>query len=529
MTKRAAKGGATNRFTNQIHGARVREPSQIRDLLERGWVDDSLWLLRTIHEMAHVILHFTPVAEALALTELALDRELYEGMRAESDLQLVQAGRNSLSLAYDLLTPWSEAVAFITEWDLDLTFQRPTDTHMWMAHLAGPEAYDELLWQARLSAIGVGKKLNTLVSSCYAMGGHLLGHLLSRVLMLPGDQRSDYVLAEIKRCIFCNSDLAHAILDVADSVKSSPALERTREHMLDALAGGADCLYQELLEGPGSQSSKGAEAGYNELLVRMKPLIDEMEQPVILRRELPSDLGFLIDLSRLIAHASYSMRAFVGLGSAPVALAARGPLVVCSSQGVEVYSFDNETGFAGADDGTIERGFCALCGPETYGIRVSSDTRGILHAVGDDEHVVAAFKRARIPVDVIEAGQEAAAELAGAISLSALPAGGVSPNRQLAGELIRILIEHVTGDSIDLDSLSRSGVATALDNDGELLAALARLSNEASSVWTTSGRAALPLGPTVSDDQLSDLNTRLQRSTALPLGARTRSSAVVLW
>ena len=60
--------GFTHRVTNQIRGAPVK-PAEARHLLERGWISDQEWLLRELHEFAHVNLNFTPVGEAPVLAD----------------------------------------------------------------------------------------------------------------------------------------------------------------------------------------------------------------------------------------------------------------------------------------------------------------------------------------------------------------------------------------------------------------------------------------------------------------------------
>jgi hypothetical protein len=520
--------GFTHRVTNQVHGADVRGREQIDQLLGRGWVDDPLWLLRTVHEVAHVDANLTPLGEALVQAELALDNALYESMSGDDGhQQLVRGGRDSLSLANELLSPWFEAVALITEWDLDLSVPRPPNAHRWIGRLIGTNTYDEHLWHARFSDLGVGRKAITLVSSCYG-GGHLLGHLLSRVLGLLGDRRANDVLAEIVRSVLSNIELAHAILDLAENVGSSAAVESARERLIEKVAGAVEGLCDELLSGRRAEFSADLEEGLDALLQRMQPLRNELQRPVVLPRW-PTDTAFFVDMPRAIAHGSYALRALVGLGTARVQLAARAEQVVCRTEGEEVYSFENKTGLENGGAGTIEVSFCALCGPDTRGIRVLSDTDHVLHAFGNDDHIVTAFKRGRVATERLEGGQAAAALLASAAGANPVPPTGPAPGRQLAASLVQYVIDQATGAAINLESLSKFGVATALDHDRDRVETLARLSNESSSLRTESGRAALPNGPTVSDAEISDLSTRLKGATGIALAARTESRAVVLW
>jgi hypothetical protein len=519
--------GFTHRITNQIRGADI-SPAQARRFLEQGWVDDELWLLRTLHEFAHAHLNSSPVAEALALAELSLDRQLYDALSANTDPSHISAGRDSLTLAYDMLSPCSEAIALITEWDLDLTVDLPTAPHRWMAQLVGSDTWDERLWRARLSPLGIAKKKNTLVSSCYE-SGHLLGLLLSRALRIPGDLHSREVLAMIMRCVFCNIDLAHAILDLAESATSALAVERARADLLNVLAEAANLLCEELLDGLSAEYSERLETGTEELLQRMQPLAREFEAPAGPAPRQMDGQG-LRDMARAIARFSYSVRHLIGLGSIPVDLVAHGSRISCVVEGVDLYSFDNKVGFDGAGRGTIERSFCATCGPEAMGLRVSSDTHGILHAHSDDDHIVRAFRRARLPTATVEEAQAAAALLMeAATNAGPISPPGPTPSRQVAARFIGLIMQSATGVSIDLQGLSPYGVAKALGWDPGLLTALARLSNEYSSTWTPSGLAQLPGGPTVTDDQLGDLNARLHAATGLALAAPTASAGVLLW
>lgn len=518
--------GFTHRVTNQIRGAPV-EPAEARQLVRQGWIHDQLWLLRTLHEFAHVNLNFTPVGEALVLAELSLDRSLYDCLTTACDPALLVAERDSLSLAYDLLNPWSEAVALITEWDLDLTVDRPTLSHRWMASLVGTESYDERLWQARLSPLGVGKKANTLVSSCFR-GGHLLGQLVSRILVVLGDWRIDDVLSEIERCVFCNVDLAGAILDLTAGERSAANVSSRRDNLTTAIAGAIDRLCQELLHGPSVDYSSRLRAGSPGLIRRMRQLAAEFTAEFTFTPTLEH-----VDVqgaARAIASGSFSLRPIVGLGTAPVDLVGGATRISCVAEGEEIYSFDNEVDFTGPGRGTIERSFCVYCGPDTVGIRVLSDARKILHTSGDDDHIATAFRRTRIATEIVEAAQSAADDLT--TGLEAKPEdhpAGPASRRRLAAEFVKTVIEETTGASFNLQSLSSCGVGEALDRNMDLVTTLARLSNETSATWTPSGRAVLPGGPTVSDSELVDLDSRLRTATGLPLVARTQPTAVLVW
>lgn len=516
--------GFTHRVTNQIQGVDV-EPEHARQLLERGWVPEESWLLRTLHEFAHVGANFSVVGEALLLAELSMDRSLYDRLSTREGLLFLAASRDSLSLAHDLLNPWSEAIALTTEFDADLSVDRPVEAHEWMAQLTGSNTYDGQLWQARLSPVGVVKKTNTLVSSSYGQG-HLLGHLVSRVLLAIADRQCDYLVAMIRRCVFADIDLAHAILDLAADTGSASAIDSARLRLVEAFSGAVARLHEELLHGPDEDYSARLTDGREAFLSRVQPLFDDFQTPVALPKRLddPEDLR---EVGRLITYASFALRPLVRLGTASIEVTARGRKVSCIANGEEIYSFDNETGFEGTDQGKLERSFCAECGPGTSGIRIS-DTRRILHTSGDDDHIIRAFRRSRLPVNITEAAQSSAAILVSAGRNRAYepdPAGG----RQVAADAVKFLIEGVTGASMNLQSLSTCGVADALGWDQDRLMLLARLSNEYSSVWTPGGRVALPGGPTATDDELRDLAERLQITTGLSFALSAGSTVLLLW
>jgi hypothetical protein len=514
--------GFTHRVTNQIHGPDIAS-AQARQFLEQGWVDDDGWLLRTIHEFAHVYLNFTAVAQSLVLAELSLDRQMYEAMAGHADLSLVRASRDSLSLAYDLLSPWSEAVALITEWDLDLTVGKPSVPLTWMSGLVGPDRCDGLLWRARLSPDGIVKKKTTLVSSSHGRGGHLLGHLLSRAFVVPGNLPSDEVLVRIMWCIFCNIDLAHAILDLAENPDSVAA---AKEAAVETILAAVSQCYEEVVHGPSATYSARLEAGADDLSRRMQPLIDEFSKPLRPVRS-PADLD-LRDMGHPVAHFGVALWGLVGLGTVPVGLVSRGTTVSCMAEDEEIYSFDNKVRFEGSDRGTIDRVFCASCGPGCLGLRVSSATGKVLHSSTNDPHIAAAFRRALMPARLTEAAHSAANLLAAASTES--PANGPDPllGRKAAAETVGVVLEQATGASIDLRSLDPCGVSTALKNK-TLVGELARLSNEYSSTRTPGGRKALPDGPAASDDKLGELDARLLAATGLRLVALTNSTGVLLW
>jgi len=516
--------GFTHRVTNQIHGIDV-EPEHARQLLEHGWAPDQPWLLRTLHEFAHVGVNFSAVGEALLLAELSMDRSYYDSLSTPEDPLLLAASRDSLSLAYDLLSPWSEAIALTTEFDADLTVERPVQAHEWMAQLVGSKTYDGYLWQARLSSLGIAKKANTLVSSCYERG-HLLGHLVSRALLSMVGRQCDYLLAMIQRCVFADIDLAHTILDLAANTGSASAIDTERLRLAEAFSAAIERLCEELLNGPGEEYSARLRDGLEGLLERMQPFVDEFETPVTLPNYLegPGDLG---SLGRFIAYTNFALRPLVALGSAPIELTARGQKVSCIANGEEIYSFDNETGFEGTDQGTLERSFCAECGPGTTGIRIS-DTHGILHTYGDDAHIIQAFRRSRIPVKITEAAQSATAVLVSA-GRDRADEPDATGGRQVAAVVVKSLVERVTGASMNLQSLSTCGVADALGWDEDLLMVLARLSNEYNSLWTPDGRTVLPGGPAASGDQLRDLADRLKSATGLSFTVSAGSTALLLW
>jgi hypothetical protein len=334
--------GFTHWVTNQIHGVDV-EPEHARQLLERGWVPEESWLLRTLHEFAHVGANFSAVGEALLLAELSMDRSQYASLSTREDPLLLAASRDSLSLAHDLLSPWSEAIALTTEFDVDLSVDRPVEAHQWMAQLTGSKTYDRYLWQARLSSVGVAKKANTLVSSSYERG-HLLGHLVSRVLLAIADRQCDYLVAMIRRCVFADIDLAHAILDLATNTGSASAIDSARRRLAEAFSGAIARLHEELLDGPGEEYSARLSDGLEGFLSRVQPLFDEFQTPVALpnRLDRPEDLR---ELGRLITYTSFALRPLVRLGTAPIEVTARGRKVSCIASGEEIYSFDNETGF----------------------------------------------------------------------------------------------------------------------------------------------------------------------------------------
>lgn len=516
--------GFTHRVTNQIHGPDI-EPAQARQFLEQGWVDDDGWLLRTVHEFAHVHLNFSAVAQALVLAELSLDRQMYGAMAGHADLSLVGAGRDLLSLAYDLLSPWSEAVAFITEWDLDLTVGKPSVPLTWMSGLVGPDRCDGLLWRARLSPDGIVKQKTTLVSSSYGRGGHLLGHLLSRALVVPGDLHSDEVLVRIMWCIFCNIDLAHAILDLAENPDSIAAV---KEAMVEAVLAAVSQCYEEAVHGPSAGYSARLEAGADDLSRRMQPLIDEFSKPLRPVRS-PADLD-LRDMGHPVAHFGVALWGLVGLGTVQVDLVSRGTTVSCMAEDKdeEIYSFDNKVDFEGSGRGTVDRVFCASCGPGCLGLRVSSATGKVLHTSTNDPHIAAAFRRALMPARLTEAAHSAASLLAAASTES--PANEPDPllGRKAAAETVGVVLDQATGASIDLGSLDPCGVSTAL-KDKTLVGELARLSNEYSSTRTPGGRKALPDGPAASNDKLGELDARLLAATGLRLAALTNSIGVLLW
>lgn len=524
--------GFTHRVTNQIRGTPV-EPAEARDLVERGWVSDPLWLLRTLHEFAHVSLNFAPVGVALTLAELALDRSLYDSLLkgdrelTGGDADILFANRDSLSLAYDLLEPWSEAIALTAEWDLDLTADRPIESNEWMAALVGRETYDQRLWQARLSSVGVDKKTNTLVSS-YLRGGHLLGELLSRIPMTLGNWRIEDIYRQIYRAIFVNVDLAHAILDLADGDQSAIAANSRRENLAQALTAAVELLIAELSDGPSDKYSARLKAGADGLNQRMQPLAAEFTKPFKFKPTLEN-----LDLrgaERAIANMSYSLRSLVGLGTAPVDFKVTGTRVACVADGAEIYSFDTtEVNLKGSRHGTIERSFCAYCGSGAKGIRVLSDEGMILHTFSDDDHIVTAFRRARIRSEAIESGQSFADLITGAMGADADRAAAAAARRRVAAEFVKAVVEKIAGVSFDLHSLRSCGVGEALGRNLDLVKVLARLSNETSATWTPSGRAALPDGPTVTDAQLTNLKIRLREATGLPLVARTQPIKVVVW
>jgi hypothetical protein len=523
--------GFTHRVTNQIRGTPV-ESAEARQLVERGWVSDPLWLLRTLHEFAHVSLNFAPVGEALTLAELALDRSLYDsllkgdGELTGGDADILVANRDSLSLVYDLLEPWSEAVALTTEWDLDLTVDRPIESNEWMAALVGHETYDQRLWQARLSPLGVGKKTNTLVSS-YLRSGHLLGELLSRIPMTLGNWRIEDIYGEIYRAIFVNVDLAHAILDLAEGDQSAIAANSRRENVIKAVAAAVEVLITELSDGPFDEYSARLTAGGDGLVQRMQQLASKFTKPFKFKPTLEN-----LDLrgaERAIANMSYSLRSLVGLGVAPVDFKINGTRVSCVADGAEIYSFDTKVNLKGSRHGTIERSFCAHCGPGTKGIRVLSDKGTILHTFSDDPHIETAFRRARIASEAIESGQSFADLITGAMGANADRAADAASSRRVAAEFVQAVVEEIAGASFNLDSLRSCGVGEALDRNLDRVKVLARLSNETSATWTRSGRAALPGGPTVTDAQQTELNTSLRKATGLPLVTRTHPIKVVVW
>jgi hypothetical protein len=471
-------------------------------------------------------MNFSAVGEALLLAELSMDRAHYDSIVTREDPLLLAAARDSLSLAHDLLRPWWEAIALTTEFDVDLSVDRPVEAHEWMAQLVGPKTYDGYLWQARLSPLGIAKKATTLASSCYARG-HLLGHLMSRALLAMAGRQCDYLLGMIRRCVFANLDLAHAILDLAANSGSASAITSVRLRLVEAFSGAAELLCDELLSKPGEEYSARMQDGLKGLLERMRPFVDEFETPVPLQRGLYSAED-LRELGRLITYTSFALRPLVRLGTAPIEVTARDGKVSCLAEGEEIYSFGNETGFVGTGQGTLERSFCAVCGPGTTGIRIFDSRRRILHTFSDDEHLIRAFRRSQAPVELTEAAQSAAAMLVFAGRDQADepdPTGG----RQVAAEAVRVLVNNATGASMNLESLSTAGVADALGWDQDLLIALARLSNEYNSLWTPSGRGALPGGPTTSDDQLRDFADRLKSATGLNFAVSAGSTALLLW
>jgi hypothetical protein len=516
--------GFTHRVTNQIHGASARGPKQIKQLLDCGWIDDPLWLLRTVHEIAHVNLNFTPVAEALVLTELSLDRAIYQSMSSHDVPTHLFEIRDSVSLAYDLLDPWVEAVALSIEWDLDHSSSQLAVTHEWMGKLIGLEEYDAYLWRARVCPLGVGKKANTFASSCYRTG-HLLGHLLARSLMLPGDRLLEEVVADIVRCIFFDVELAHAILDLAEGPRSHTAVDGRRSRLVESVGAAVD----RLLSQQDAEATLPLQPGQQELQQRMQPLLEELERPVQLWPHLPRSNDDIGDAGEACARACFAMRTLIGLGTAPVQLAVDEKRVICSADGVEVYAFRSETEFDGVSSGTIEVTFCALCGSEARGVRVSSDTHGVLHCSANDDHMLTAFRRAGLPTQILENALSAAELLAGAMRAGGVSSQGQAKGKELAAWLAGTVIENATGAEINVESMRDCGVGAALDRNPARLETLALLSIASSALLTSHGRAALQTRPAVGGEQFADLSQRLARTTGLPLAAKTRSRIVALW
>ena len=313
--------GFTHWVTNQIHGVDI-ESEHARQLLERGWVPEEPWLLRTLHEFAHVGVNFSAVGEALLLAELSMDRSHYDSLSTREDSLLLAASRDSLSFAHDLLSPWSEAIALTTEFDVDLSVDRPVEAHEWMARLIGSTAYDGYLWQARLSPVGVVKKANTLVSSSYERG-HLLGYLASRALLAIVGRQCAYLVAMIRYCVFADIALAHAILDLAADSGSASAIDSAQLRLLEAFSGAVARLHDELLNGAGDDYSARLSDGREGFLRRVQPLFEEFQTPVALPNRLNNHED-LRELGRLITYASFALRPLVLLGTAPIEVAARG-------------------------------------------------------------------------------------------------------------------------------------------------------------------------------------------------------------
>jgi hypothetical protein len=140
-----------------------------------------------------------------------------------------------------------------------------------------------------------------------------------------------------------------------------------------------------------------------------------------------------------------------------------------------------------------------------------------------------ASSRARIPTRVIEAAQSAADMLTEAGAANKDRPANPASRRQKAADAVKIVVECIADVSFNLESVRSRGVGEALDRNLKLVKVLARLSNETSATWTPSGRAILPDGPAVTDDQLIDLDTRLRELTGLPLAVRSQPLPVVAW
>lgn len=277
-----------------------------------------------------------------------------------------------------------------------------------MAKLVGRETYDERLWRARLSPPGVDKKTNTLVSS-YLWSGHLLGQLLSRILMILGDWRIDDIRFEIQRTIFANVDLAHAILDLTEGDQSAIAANSRRESLIRAFRDAVDQLTAELSHGPSVEYSARLKTGKDGLIQRMQPLAAEFAKPFKFTPNLEN-----IDLragGQAIANQAYSLRPVASLGTAPVDLIDAATQVSCVADGN-----------------------------------------------GDDDHIAIAFRRARIPNEIIESAQSAADILTGAPEANADRPTGPASRRRIAADVVKIIVELIADVSFNLESLEPCGV-----------------------------------------------------------------------
>jgi hypothetical protein len=520
--------GFTHRVSNQVRNAPLVEPEEVAELLKVGRLDDPRWQLRILHEAAHVELNYTPVGQALGITELSLDSLFYEQAASLVVDPTLLAARQMLDLVYDMLDPWCEAVALSTEWDLDSTAEHWTHPHGWMVELEGHEGYDDRLWRARLSPLGIARKGNTLVSSCYRQG-HLLGHLLSRAAAGYSGLRADEIVGAIVRCVFCNFDLADAILDLV-GLGGSPASGGGDFLKAVRVFGDAiDVLVAELTDGPSQQCLIRLSSSTDAFLARTQPTIMSFLHPISPPQSVPNDSGFLRRVGRDIAHGCWSQRGFVRLGYASVDLTTRNGQIMCSIEGQDVFALPISLRFTGPDRGVIEFGICAECGASQRCVRVSSEENGLLFASDDDPHLAGTFSHQQLG-DLVERAQKAADLLTrmeeGDPGKSELEEVG----SEVAAWAVKDVIIRLTGFTLDLPGLSETGVAEAIDNDITTLQTLALLSNEFTACRTDSGRTVVEesMPRRVTENRL-DLDRRLASATGMPLDVKSRGGCMQMW
>lgn len=506
--------GFTHRLTNQTKIATVSEPAQVRALLDSGWLDDPLWVLRFLHEAAHAEANETPVGWAIGAAEAALASQLFDLLENKSSADDVFDRFVSLRLVSDLLGPWFEAIALLSEWDIDLAGAPHSTPHRWLAEMVGDStASGDLVWRSRLSASGLAKREVMMWLRGSDRGGHITGLLLARSLQVLADGDRSRVIPLVMGDLMCDLAVAGAILDLTVAGTTVDAVG-TRSRLIEAVAGAMQRVADAARGDLDTRYPEETERGIDAFSARATSIRDGLVDgaPTAPPRGLDLDLP---GMSKYVALQAFALRRIFLVASADVDLVVRGRSMCCVIGEDELLEWPGITPDVDRR-GRIEFYFCKECGPTRRGLRVIASDGTVVHEESDDRHLQHAFRDARLSSAVIEGGHDAA-EMLFSASRPATPVG-----RTIANKSVSLLVEHVTGMDVDIDAVDAAAVLPP-----ELVERLATLCVENAANDSPLGHGLLVDWPGDREDELIHLREVMSRG-GLPLATVTKAHRFVL-